>query len=575
MSLSNSFDRLVSEISQDERLQLLKKLESVPLDPASQNLAGLSDADDSEIKNLSERLKTEPFLLRIILRIKSLFSSDNIETLYNNYLIASCAQKIEKKYPDTIDYKHGFILSSVYAKLQELKQAAAFFKPGIAVYEEKQGQFLVFLGSLIIPEITVEMEKNVSPYTLPLDREVTGELRASFLRKMEEILQAILIQDKNRLYAAVQGLEWLKHFVHLPFDRFLSRFFAITGTINTCPLDAANGELAAFAKVLCNGTHLPTEIFEALYLFSLQAQHENQDNPQDASERIKEEAAVYLKKSMEQVAAVKSFIASVPLKQLAGIAAHSSVWQAEKLEGAEDWFVKYKNHWRKLFDQKWESWLKDKRQEQTRQNVVKILGTKEYPSLPSRPWTTVWGGIPFSHELTAGFLNAFFEIKYPVFNKLLKIIMVEGEFLQHETQVEFTDAYNEFYHLSLNMQNFNEKLSDKGIWGTSFTTVINESLRTIQGQTKIDSLMRSIEAESAFLAAQFRANVQTVQTIISGILTENRNARKDLIGNISTIQGKSNTKFKEDLHAMKACLAESLDILKELEDIEISLQKKQ
>ena len=152
-----SFDRLVMGISNDERVNLLRKLESNS-DPEKQNIEIRLKNKDGAF-DITLKYKKEPFFIRLWLRLKSLFTSNGIDYLYNEYLISSLAKDVEKNYPGVIDYKNGYLCTEFYNHLLELKKVADFFKTGITVYEEDQGSFFVFLGSLFAPELSERWKK--------------------------------------------------------------------------------------------------------------------------------------------------------------------------------------------------------------------------------------------------------------------------------------------------------------------------------------------------------------------------------------------------------------------------------
>ncbi len=564
----NSFDRLVSSLSHQERLDLLNKLKK-DSDLENQTLKGeVTEPIDDE--DIMVRYRSESFFLRFWLRIKSLFTSIDVETLYNDYLVSSIALEIEKTYPDILDYKHKKFCTTLYTKLAELKAAADFFKTGINAYEENQGAFYVFLGSLFIPDLSERIDKEVSPYNLGLDREITTELRASLIRKLEELLNDIPQSDKTNLYSSIIALEWLKHFCKLPYDKTLKRFISLLTGTYTCSIESVSSEFAAFTKVLCNGPVIKEEIIEALYLYSRQYQtSENGDNGIPLASEKEDSAIEFLEKSTKHIKIIKMFINSVPLLKLTAVANNCSIWHAEKIHGAEDWFVRYKAYWRKLFDQKWESWIIDKRRKDSFDKIKTMLTCNDYPFIPNRPWKDVWEGIPFMLDHSIGFMYAFFKDIYPIYNKSLKTLLVEGEFSQRDNRVEFTDTYNLLNHLAQSILVFNDKLSTKGIYGGSFSTVIKESLRTIQGQSRIDTLMNSISSEARLLIAQFADACRSIQLIIGGILHESKDPRYDTLSNIASIMGNQNTQFRQRLHDTKEGMMRALDIIKELESLEV------
>ncbi len=566
-----SFDRLVMGISNDERVNLLKKLESNS-DPEKQNIEVRSKNTDAPL-DITERYQKESFFVRLWLRLKSLFTSNGIDYLYNEYLVSNLAKDVEKNYPNLIDYKNGYLQNEFYNHLLELKNVADFFKTGISVYEENQGSFFVFLGSLFSPDLSETMEKEVSPYKYGLDREVTSELRASLIRKMEEILQSISQETRTKLYTSVRSIEWLKHFTHLPFERFLAKFVSIIPGTYSCPMDSVTLELATFSKILCNGKKIQTEVLEALYLFSEQSQQViGNINPDETS--VNQGGSDYLKRSIEQIALIKMFITNIPIDSITSIATNSSSYEVENMDGVEDWFVRYKNHWRKIFDQRWEDWLRDKRKHATNKKIKELFETETFPFIPNRPWKEIWGGIPFSKEYTLGFLFAFFKKIYPELNKVLKIIMVEGDFAMRENRIEFTDTYNKLNHIAQTIININEQLSPQGAYGISFNTVIKESLRTIQGQTKINNLLLTIEKEVVNLTTQFAQSCKVMQLIFTGILSTEKNSRYDTLVNITTIQENSNIQFRQKMKDTLASFGDALDLIKELETIDISYENK-
>lgn len=566
-----SFDKLVMGISAEERVNLLKKIESSS-DSEKENIEIKKKNKDITL-DISEKYQKESFFVRFWLRLKSLFTTCGIDYLYNEYLISNLAREVEKNYPNIIDYKNGYIITDFYERLKQLKNAADFFGQGISVYEENQGAFFVFLGSLFAPDLSETMEDEINPYKYGLDREVTSELRTSLLRKMEEILQSIPTDTRKKLYDSIRSIEWLKHFTHLPFDKFLSKFSAFLPGTNNCPMDSATQELLAFSKVLCNGKKIQTEILEALYLFSEKSQESSQiKNSNEPNENS--DSSDYIKKSFEHIAMIKMFITSIPIDSITAIALNSSSYEVENLDGIEDWFIRYKGHWRKIFDQRWESWLRDKKKHATSKKIKEIFETDTYPFIQNRPWQEIWGGIPFSREYTLGFLYAFFKKVYPELNKVLKIIMVEGDFAMRENRVEFTDTYNMLNHISQTIENINEQLSPRGAYGISFNNVIKESLRTIQGQAKINNLLTTIESEVASLTTQFAEACRVMQYIFTGILSTEKISRYDTLVNIATIQGKTNILFRQKMKETLASFGDALDLIKELETIDLSYGNK-
>ena len=147
---------------------------------------------------------------------------------------------------------------------------------------------------------------------------------------------------------------------------------------------------------------------------------------------------------------------------------------------------------------------------------------------------------------------------------------IEDNFTQRDSRVEYTDVFNELNHLVQNLQDFTTNISPKGVYGTSFENVIKESLRTIQGQAKVDALLHSIEVEATALITQFGNSARSIQIILGGILSDTKETRYISVSNIANIQGVDNGNIREQLQSAKESLIEAHEIIKELEAVELT-----
>ena len=116
----------------------------------------------------------------------------------------------------------------------------------------------------------------------------------------------------------------------------------------------------------------------------------------------------------------------------------------------------------------------------------------------------------------------------------------------------------------------NNKLDSNGIYGTTFENVISESIRTIQGQSKIDSLLLTLESEASAIITNYCNAARNMVFILNGIVLGDTDSRYASLTNLSVIQGKNNAVFREDLFILKQGLLESVEIIKELETIELT-----
>lgn len=563
----STFERLVSLISEDERRALLDKMRPLEGDPDARSLESDKDPSmDADEIVLEENLKRESLLYRLILWLRSVLTSTSKEQLYNDDKIMALFRKLNRDYPGLLDYKGALLLGVFYEKLLELKRSAEFFRPYLDAIYENIGGFYVFLGSIVAPEVTQRMNSEVDPMSLPLDREVTGELRASFLRKMEEIIKELPPHRRSYLYQCAASVDWLYQFTKLPFERFVTAFGMGLTDSQVARFETVTSELNSFAKILCNGKSLPAEAFESIFLFSAKKMVPNSSEAKDDDSRAKE----FMDKATSFMSIIHMFITSVPLRYVNKVVYNNIQWQPDQFTGAEDWFAKYKDHWKKLFDEQWNAWLKEKRRVGLNKRLKETFGIDAVPTLPVRPWANMWGsGVDFHFENTAGFLWWFVVKKQNEVTEPLKILLLEGQFINKDNRAEFANTLNELSMISSRMYDFEEDLSDKGQTGMVFEKLASDHLRTLAAQSKIDTLIIEKEAIIKSTKNSFCDQARSVLNILNGIFAEKKDTRYDGIHNLASIQGSQNANFRASLEKSQKVFGAALDVLKELEQIDI------
>lgn len=552
------FDRLVMGLSATERASMLEKLQQ-KVDPETQSLESTESLNGSNIRDIEIQLKSESLFLRFWLFIKSILTNTDRKTLYNAYIITNRGKLVEKKYPRLIDSYKRFFLQGFYDSLEELSKCTAFFKDGITAYEEDPGGFYVFLSTLIAPEISRQISDEVNPAQLPFDREVTNELRVSMVRKLESILQSMPAAKRSALYEAVCSVEWLRQFVHLPFNRILSSFTDENGQ-KICPFDTVKSDVGAFARVLCNGKNISPEVLEALFIFS--ADKVPGDQP-DFSEQV----AKFMEAASGQISLIKMFITTVPMKAIGSLVFFDASWIPDFPEGCEDWFIKFKNTWKKAFDHQWDQWLANRKKDVLLHTMGDAFNFDSFPLLPYRPWKNILGGTTFLYDYILGFINAFYEKIYPEYKKTLKILLVEGVFYLKDNLIELTDSCAEMDHQQDAINKIKDQLAPDGEMDVLFNKLKYENLHTPRGKAKLDSLMKSLEADGALILSQWCSAARSLHMIVEGVVSGVRNSRYDTISNLSTIQGKQNAAYREKLLEIQTGISDSLSILKELETL--------
>lgn len=560
---NNSFDRLVGFLSSDERKLMLEKMQSSS--PQEASLATEDNFDNDINISFSKSIKNESIFYRFFLWIKSIFANTSMEVLYNEDKIAKIAKHIDKISPDLIDFKSGLLLSTFYNKLNELSLCADFFRPFVSYMENDENSYLLFLSSIVLEDVEKRMEEEANPYSLPTSSGVKNENRMNLIRKMESIIDEIPPSQKDFMYSCVQSTLWLKQFTKLPFQRFLNYFSAVQENNYSCSFKSIENEINLFAKVLCNGMLIPKETFESLFLF---ARKSNQEKTFDSIDETMQKMQDFLENATSQISMIKMFIQTVPLKLIGCIVYEDAKWTVENLSGGEDWFQKYKALWRKVFDKRWENYVSDCKLEEIKQSLSTNFKIDSFPLLPERPWTKLWNNVRFRIELSAGFLNWFMKNKFSSFESTLKLVMVEGDFVQKENREEFFDSFNKLVSIAEQFQILVKKISPSGEFGSIFKKILEQKIKTVQSFSKMESMIYEIEGDFRSLINGFCDSYRTLELCFTGIFHEKKDSRYDGLTNLNRISGIANEEFQQQLSLARVNLKNAFSLIKELEPIE-------
>lgn len=565
-----TFKRLVSSISDSERETLLAKMHSLSGDPSSQELSSAEKDDIVKDRNeevsISELIKNESLLYKFFLWLRSIFLNTTKEYVYIQDKINSLYKKVDIAFPGIIDLRKGCLLNVFYQKICELKDAINFFKPYLEIAYEDLGAYYVFLGSLVCPEITQKMDEQADPYSLPFSREVTSELRSSYIRKIEEILKDMPSHKRSLIYSCATTVEWFYQLLKLPFDRLKNSFVLADNAEYFCKFEFISKELSLFARIICNGGPVLEEVITSLYLFSANKFVPIDSEATDDESRLKE----FMNKAMANISMIHMFVKTVPLKSICRIVFRDVLWQPTNFSGAEDWFMKYKEHWKRLFDSKWNSWLKDKKKTEINVRLSSVFGLQTIPLLKNRPWTQIWDGINFQYEYSIGFIDWFVETKFNDLIKPFRTLLVEGTFESKDNHQEFSIALDSLNQVYTEVYSLQEDLSSVGVIGLVFDKISANKLRTLQAQSKVESVMFNLEATVQNIKQMFCDACRTIQKVVGAALGTYDDKKYFGVSNINQIKGSAECSFKDSLLNSLTIFNNAFEMIKELESIDLT-----
>ena len=558
----DAFDKLVAGLNTEDRNIMLSKLNANKTQTVK--FVNTEVYEQKEDTRLSLRLKNESVFYKFLLWLRSLFSKEKIEELYSEDLIAKIAKSVDREFPHLIHHQQNVLDSIFYERLKALKDCADFFKPYFSLIEDSIGDFYVFLSSFVTPQIADEINSKADPFTLPFSKVPSNEVKKDLVIKMDKVLKDMAPTTKNSLYTAISSTNWLMQFTKLPFLHFLSQFTNISGDAYTCPYSNARNDFIHFAKVFTNVLTVENNVLEAIFLFSQRKNITDNTQEKDIDKAVND----FLSKTNMHFSTIQMFISGVPIVKLGKIINRDVTWSPENMEGAEAWFPSFRNQWHKIIDIRWNDWQRERKKSMLSDDLKNDFMLDGFPVMQYKPWELLWTRVPFSCELTGGFLSWFALEKFPKIIPDLNTLMMEGVFVNNENRNEYSEALSEFIACNNQMQDLLHRLSEEGEYGQKFIEFSESKVRSFQTQNQIDSMMSTTESEIRDVLKRFCKTCRTIELIFHGIFDDEKDGVHETLQNYSTIKGPHNRQYRENLGKIRKILKSATFYIAELEPID-------
>lgn len=557
-----AFDRLVAGMTSEERSSMLEKINQDSVSVV-QFIETENQVPEKSL-SLHLRFKEESFFYRFFLWLRGIIEKRSSEKIYNEDVIASMARRLNRDHPGIVNHRNGLLDTVFYEHLKALKSASDFFKPYFAIIDDSPGDFYVFLSSFVAPELSEKINSAADPFSLDYSAEPTNDTRAMLLKNLDNILKNIDAGSKRDMYTAVSSVNWLRQFTRLPYIHFTSQFTNLTGSNYTCPYRNAVNDYAAFAAVFTNILPVKSEVLEAMLMFSQKKDLTKNAQDKDIERTVKE----FLSKTNQYFASIQSFISSVPILKTGKIINADYDWLPGNIEGVEAWFPNFRSHWRKIIDVRWGDWLRERKKKNLENYLKNDFGLSEFPVLTYRPWQALWMRVPFSCELTGGFMSWFSENAYDDMIQTLNEVMMEGVFVRNENRIEYSEGLNLFVQSVSQIRELTDRLAPEGEFGALFDEFATSRLRSFQVQNQIDSMMATTEGEIKDSVRKFSKGSRMMDKCLNGILSDEKDGVHDGLQNLGTIKGSQNRAWKDRLRKIWETLKKAQFYISELEPID-------
>ncbi len=562
MEAAGTFDRLVSELSLGERRELFKKLESQAIVSAAP-LFRLEELPESVI--LEHRFRESSFLLRLYLRILSVFKQKSPLRLFEDRLISRLGAAVEARAPGIFSHRQNLLSHKMYRELLSLKESARFFYEALdgSVVRDK-GAFFAFLASLEMDTLHRRLLTETDPYVYASTNSQAAEadIRQAIHKSLESILESIDEEQRAVMYRNVRSLLCLKELAAFLFDRMLSAFSGPDDE-KSCPAYLLLDQLMVLSDILFSLDSPPSlSLLESLFVFDL--------HDQLGGERfdLDDELRKLVSRAEGALSKIRDFNRNVPLTSILRCGARNLSYLPSAVTGGEDWFATYREFWKKRIEDRFTAFVKDRRREQLEQSLGSFFGGRQLPRLDSYASVSA-EGLNARGMFTLSYLFGFYRHVFLTdVNRPLKLLLLEGEFYKKDNRIEYTDAYNELLKLGDNIQALDAKAAPDGDFGKRLELAKKEMIALPLKRRKLSSLQQELDSEALAIIERAVRALRSLSSVLGGVLHGEVGGRYDTLSNMGTLSGRGGSTFISSLRNALQKIEKTIQMLGEIDSVE-------
>jgi len=565
MAESGNFNKLASGLPIEERHNLLARLKS------QSNFSGKVLYEEETENGSSDDIETEysklPWYYHLWYYFLSFFKSRAPEKIFEESKIALLGNKIEERAPGLYDYQKGMLLPLFYRQLTKLKEAAHFFYSALdSSVNRDKGAFFAFLGSLEMPDVHKALHNETNPATIAEAHPGTpeNELRQLALKAMDDAIAMITEEKRNAMYSDARSLYCLKELSSFLYDRVLMAFDTKGGAGGgTCSVGIVRDLLLTLNNILVSLKEVPPmTLLESLFIFILQ------ERVAEHGFEINREIRMLLSKAEEYLAVIQEFNSHVPLTLVLRCSTRNMSLTPHELSGGEDWYVVYRDYWKKRIESVFAEYTKYHRQKELmdsfrvffKGNGLKVIGNVQSDSNPE--------GMPVKGAFALSFLYTFYPVVFmPDINWILRPILIEGDFQKKENRTEFAEGYNNLIKLEDEIKKFEYNISPEGDSYKSYAMARQDMSTLPVKRRKIQIAVGEVEEEATRILEQSRSAAQSMINILNGILGKDSKGKYFPLTNLSRVVGK-NAQFIPGMSDVIQKFQFVLNILESIDNIE-------
>ncbi|MFP4510069.1 MAG: DUF5312 family protein [Spirochaetaceae bacterium] len=564
----STFDRLVAQISDDERSELFDEL-SRSMAPQGETVLDEDRQDEYSDAHagLEERYRRLGLFARLWLFIRSFFQSTTPLELYERDALSGLARRVDKAAPGLISVSGRLALPGLYNKVRELESAAhsgAILLRHIS--GNRKGEFLTVLLGMEYYESRTVFDFDMNP-----DRVAEAhpdfsdsDLKRHMENRLEEILQSIPSDVRTRMYVNARYIDNLRELSTFDFARFFALFHTSRGTeVESPPLRSVAGHIERLAALFEGLRVSPGELMtRALYSWLRLEDHSDGEEADESTDTT----TYRVKNLSHSLGVIAEFGRTVPLLALTRLAHDSLLYAPDHVGGGEDWFASIKRFWHTHIDVTHREYVMRQRRRALLTRGSELCHA-EVRMMHGYPGTEE--DQPGLYAATLGFLKTFFDAVFMKdFHAPMRLLQVNGQFYKDANRGEFNDSFEVLRSIPDRLRRLQRDVSEEGTTGL----VLQRIARDISDPAKRVSERRKalviVHKSAAKIASDAIQALRSIAAVLNGILYGEVGGPYDTLSNLNSIDGRNSDQYRKTLDSVLVQCKTADEILTGLYDLE-------
>jgi hypothetical protein len=563
MDNNSVFNRLIKDLSQSEKLEMLQKMHHIsPI-----NNLPLKIENDDEEYDYENSYSTFSFFEKIIVFFTILFTSKEREKAIENLSMDKLARKLEKETPGLINYQENKFLNKFYIEIEKLQDSLTVFRSILPkIINFHSSDFIVFLVGLHFPEIETELLNSINPnYSAKnFEFESSFQLKRHIEFRIEELLSEIDADKKKIIYKEMKYLHVLNTLASFNFGKIISSFGA-DGLDNnlSCSFSNIRKSLHQLIDILFSLNISPSiDTLNAIFIFGSEITESYK----------KENLEGLLKIKMEQVntsmEVIRRFNKEIPIQSILCLVNRNMNFQPVHIGGAEDWYALFRRFWFKKFDVMMDKYIENEKKVQLVEDAAFFLNSSGKAILTNYRIGMWEQNNHVKYEACVGFISKFIsEIFLKELVKPLKLVLIDGQFYKEQNRLDYNKSYSTIIDTNEAIKRIENSLTENGNYYLQYLKLISNDKKD-SVYDSLNELYTSIDNEFETIIKSFNNAITILIDVVSGIVQGEMGGVYDTLSNLGYIGKGENKNLISQLNDIRFKMDEAKNISYQLYDLE-------